>query len=344
MALLVTGGAGYIGSHACLELLRAGHDVTVVDNLSNSSPRALDRVRELAGRDLTFHKVDLRDAAAMERVFAAGGIDSVMHFAGLKAVGESVQKPLLYWDNNVNGTIVLLQAMERHGVRTLVFSSSCTVYGDPASVPIREDFPNSAVNPYGMTKLTIERMLADLYRADPRWAIALLRYFNPAGADASGRIGEDPNGVPSNLVPYITQVAIGKQQTVNVYGSDYPTKDGTGVRDYIHVTDLVQGHLSALNRLRAHPGLVAYNLGTGVGYSVLEVIRAFERITGKPIPHRIIGRRAGDVAEAWADVTLARTELGWVTSRGLDEMCADAWRWQTMNPEGYGPQPPTSNP
>jgi len=346
MAILVTGGAGYIGSHACLGLLRAGHDVIVVDNLSNSSELSLSRVRELAGRDLTFHRVDLRDAAGVERVFAAGGISAVMHFAGLKAVGESVEKPLLYWDNNVHGTLVLLQAMERHDVRTMVFSSSCTVYGDPASVPIREDFPTSAVNPYGMTKLAIEHMLADLHRANPRWDIALLRYFNPAGADASGSIGEDPNGIPSNLVPYITQVAIGKQQALSVYGGDYPTKDGTGIRDYIHVTDLVQGHLAALDKLRGHPGLVTYNLGTGVGYSVLEVVRAFERIIGRPIPHRITSRRPGDVAEAWADPTRARAELGWVAARGLEEMCGDAWRWQTMNPEGYGPnpQPPTPNP
>lgn len=335
MSILVTGGAGYIGSHACLELLRAGHDVIVVDNLSNSSEQSLARVRELAGRDLAFHRVDLRDPAGVERVFAAGKVSAVMHFAGLKAVGESVEKPLIYWDNNVHGTLVLLQAMDRHEVRTLVFSSSCTVYGDPASVPIREDFPTSAINPYGMTKLTIERMLADAHRADARWDIALLRYFNPAGADASGRIGEDPNGVPSNLVPYITQVAIGKHKALSIYGDDYPTRDGTGVRDYIHVTDLVQGHLSALEKLQSHPGLVAYNLGTGVGYTVLEVVRAFERIVGRPIPHRITGRRAGDVAEAWADPGLAKQELGWVAARGLDEMCGDAWKWQTMNPDGY---------
>jgi UDP-glucose 4-epimerase len=335
MSILVTGGAGYIGSHACLELLRAGHDVVVVDNLSNSNEESLRRVRDLAGRHLTFHRADLRDPVLMERVFATDNITSVMHFAGLKAVGESVEKPLLYWDNNVTGTIVLLQAMERHGVRTLVFSSSCTVNGDPASCPIREDFPTSAVNPYGMTKLTIERMLADLHRADSRWDIALLRYFNPVGADVSGRIGENPNGVPMNLVPYITQVAIGKHPALRIYGSDYPTRDGTGVRDYIHVTDLVLGHIFALKKLATHPGLVTYNLGTGKGYSVLEVLRAFERTTGSPIPHKIQPRRAGDVAEAWADPELARRELGWVATRGLDEMCADAWRWQTMNPDGY---------
>ena len=336
MAILVTGGAGFIGSHACLELLRAGHDVIVVDNLINSQEEALRRVQALAGRKLLFHRADIRDSAAMERVFAAGGIESVIHFAGLKAVGESVAQPLLYWDNNVTGTLVLLDAMARHGVKSVVFSSSCTVYGDPASVPIREEFPVSAVNPYGMTKLTIERILHDLHRADPAWAISVLRYFNPIGADASGRIGEAPNGIPNNLVPYITQVAIGKREMLSVYGGDYPTRDGTGVRDYIHVTDLVLGHLRALEKLRAHTGLLTVNLGTGVGYSVLEMVRAFEDVIGRPIPHRIVPRRPGDVAEAWADPARARTELGWVAERGLDQMCADAWRWQTMNPDGYG--------
>lgn len=336
MAILVTGGAGYIGSHACLELLRAGRDVVVVDNLCNSSEESLRRVRELAGRTLTFHKADLRDADALERIFAAGSIESVIHFAGLKAVGESVEKPLLYWDNNVVATVRLLEAMIRHRVKTLVFSSSCTVYGDPASVPIREDFPTSAVNPYGMSKLTIERMLSDVHRADPTWDIALLRYFNPAGADPSGRIGEDPNGTPSNLVPYITQVAVGKLKSLKIYGSDYPTRDGTGVRDYIHVTDLAQGHLAALSRLEKHPGLVTCNLGTGKGYSVLEILRAFERTIGRPIPHDLTARRPGDVAEAWADPHRAESELGWVAKRGLDEMCVDAWRWQVQNPNGYG--------
>lgn len=335
MAILVTGGAGFIGSHACLELLRAGHAVTVVDNLSNSHEEALRRVQELAGRSLVFHRADIRDAAAMERIFAAGGIESVIHFAGLKAVGESVERPLLYWDNNVTGTIVLLEAMGRHGVKSMVFSSSCTVYGDPASVPIREDFPVSAVNPYGMTKLTIERILHDVHRADPTWRIAVLRYFNPVGADPSGRIGESPSGVPMNLVPYITQVAIGKREALSIYGNDYPTRDGTGVRDYIHVTDLVLGHLKALEKLREGSGLHTVNLGTGVGYSVLEMVKAFERVIGRPIPYRVMSRRPGDVAEAWADPRLAREELGWVAERGLDQMCADAWRWQTMNPDGY---------
>lgn len=339
MSILVTGGAGYIGSHACLELLRTGADLIVVDNLSNSREEALGRVRELAGRDLRFHRADLRDADAIEAIFAAGGIEAVIHFAGLKAVGESVEKPLLYWDNNVTGSIVLLETMARHRVKTLVFSSSCTVYGVPASVPIREDFPVQAVNPYGATKLTIERILQDLHRADAGWDIALLRYFNPVGADASGRIGEDPGGIPSNLVPFITQVAVGRLPLLSIHGNDYPTRDGTGVRDYIHVTDLVLGHLRALEKLRRHPGLVTYNLGTGTGYSVLEMVHAFERAIGRPIPHRFVARRAGDVAEAWADPGLARKELGWSAARGLDQMCADAWRWQTLNPNGYGPNP-----
>jgi UDP-glucose 4-epimerase len=335
VAILVTGGAGYIGSHACLELLRAGHDVIVLDNLSNSHAEALRRVRELAGRDLVFHRTDLRDAAGVEAIFAAGGIEAVMHFAGLKAVGESVEQPLLYWDNNVAGSLVLFAAMARHGVKALVFSSSCTVYGDPATVPIREDFPLSAVNPYGMTKLTIERILQDLVRADPSWAISLLRYFNPVGADVSGRIGEDPNGIPNNLVPYITQVAVGKRAELAIYGDDYPTRDGTGVRDYIHVTDLVLGHLKALEELTRGPRLVTYNLGTGNGTSVLEMVRAFEEVSGRKIPYRITPRRPGDVAQAWADPARARERLGWSATRGLRAMCEDAWRWQTLNPGGY---------
>jgi UDP-glucose 4-epimerase len=335
MAILVTGGAGYIGSHACLELLRAGYDVSVVDNLCNSHEESLRRVRELGGKDLAFHRADLRDAAGLEQVFARGSIDAVLHFAGLKAVGESVERPLLYWDNNISGTLRLLEAMTRHGVKTLVFSSSCTVYGDPASVPIREDFPLSAVNPYGMTKLTIERILHDLYRADPTWAISILRYFNPVGADPSGRIGESPNGIPNNLVPYITQVAVGKRESLLIHGNDYPTRDGTGVRDYIHVTDLALGHLSALAELRQGPRLVTYNLGTGTGYSVLEMLRAFERVAGRPIPCRIGPRRPGDVAEAWADPGLAEQKLGWSAVLGLDRMCADSWRWQQLNPDGF---------
>ena len=335
MIILVTGGAGYIGSHATLELLRAGHDVIVVDNLSNSSAVALDRVRELAGRDLVFHQADLRDTRALDEIFAGGKIDAVMHFAALKAVGESVARPLLYWDNNITGSLTLFEAMTRHGVRAMVFSSSCTVYGDPASVPIREDFPVSAVNPYGMTKLTTERILQDLYRADPSWSISILRYFNPVGADSSGRIGEAPQGTPQNLVPYLTQVALGQRESLAIYGNDYPTRDGTGVRDYIHITDLALGHLSALVELAQGPRLVTYNLGTGNGYSVLEVLHAFEEVIGKPIPHHFSPRRAGDVAEAWADPTRAEQQLGWKATRGLSEMCADAWRWQQLNPKGY---------
>jgi UDP-glucose 4-epimerase len=335
--ILVTGGAGYIGSHACLELLRAGHDITVVDNLSNSSDESLRRVGELAGRPVTFHRLDLREGDELDRVFRSAPVDAVVHFAGLKAVGESVEQPLRYWDNNVTGTIRLLEAMVRHGVRRLVFSSSCTVYGDPPSVPIREDFPVSAVNPYGMTKLTIERMLRDLYRADGSWAISILRYFNPVGADPSGRIGEDPAGVPMNLLPYVTQVALGRLPRLTIFGNDYPTRDGTGVRDYIHVTDLALGHLAALDELRRGPGVFTYNLGTGRGYSVLEVVTTFERVTGRPVAREFAPRRPGDIAEAWADPTLARERLGWTASRGLEQMCADAWRWQQMNPSGYRP-------
>lgn len=333
--ILVTGGAGYIGSHACLELLRAGYDVVVIDNLSNSSAESLRRVAELAGRPATFHQVDLRDAAGLDRAFGSGPIEAVLHFAGLKAVGESVAQPLRYWDNNVVGTIRLIEAMLRHGCQTLVFSSSCTVYGDPPSVPIREDFPLSAVNPYGMTKLTIERMLHDFHRADPSWRISILRYFNPVGADPSGRIGEDPNGVPMNLVPYITQVLVGKLRSLTIHGRDYPTRDGTGVRDYIHVTDLALGHLAALTYLGKGPGLAIHNLGTGRGYSVVEIVAAMERATGKTVQRTFGPRRSGDVAEAWADPTRAREQLGWGATRELDEMCRDAWRWQEMNPNGY---------
>ncbi len=335
MAILITGGAGYIGSHACLELLRAGRDIVVVDNLSNSREAALRRVEELAGRSIPFHRVDIRDRAGLDRVFGSTPVESVIHFAGLKAVGESVGQPLRYYDNNINGTIVLLEAMKQFGVKTLVFSSSATVYGDPAGVPITEDFPLSAINPYGRSKLFIEDMLRDLVRAEPDWQIALLRYFNPTGADLSGRIGEDPNGIPNNLVPYIAQVAVGKLPQVSVHGTDYPTPDGTGIRDYIHVTDLVFGHLRALDKLATKPGLVTYNLGTGRGHSVLEMIAAFGRAAGKPINHRLAPRRPGDAAEAWADPTRAKVELGWEAGLGLDRMCEDVWRWQSKNPNGY---------
>ncbi len=335
MAILITGGAGYIGSHAALELLRRGFDVVVVDNLSNSHEAAIDRVAELAARPVPFHRVDIRDRAALDQVFRTAPIDAVMHFAGLKAVGESVGQPLRYYDNNISGTIVLLEVMKQHGVRTLVFSSSATVYGDPASVPITEDFPLSAVNPYGRSKLFIEEMLRDLCRAEPEWRVALLRYFNPSGADPSGRIGEDPNGIPNNLVPFIAQVAVGRLPEVAVFGTDYPTRDGTGVRDYIHVVDLVVGHINALEKLAAGPGLVSYNLGTGRGYSVLEMIEAFGRAAGKTIKYRLAPRRPGDAAECWSDASRAERELGWRATRGLDDMCRDVWRWQSNNPNGY---------
>jgi len=335
MAILVTGGTGYIGSHTVLELIRAGQDVVVVDNLSNSSETALRRVEELAGRPIPFHRVDIRDRAGLDRVFAAGPIESVIHFAGLKAVGESVAQPLRYYDNNINGTLVLLEAMRAAAVRTLVFSSSATVYGDPVSVPITEEFPLSAVNPYGRSKLFIEEMLRDLHRAEPEWQIALLRYFNPSGADPSGRIGEDPNGIPNNLVPYIAQVAVGRLAELAVFGGDYPTRDGTGVRDYIHVVDLALGHLKALEKLAARPGIVTYNLGTGRGYSVLEMVEAFGRAAGRPIPYRIVARRPGDAAECWADPSLAERELQWAAVRTLDDMCQDVWRWQSGNPNGF---------
>jgi UDP-glucose 4-epimerase len=335
MKVLVTGGAGYIGSHTCLELLQAGHEVVVVDNLSNSKEESLRRVQELAGASLAFHRVDLLDAEALDAVFAGARIDAVIHFAGLKAVGESVRIPLRYYHNNITGTLNLCEVMAAHGVKNLVFSSSATVYGDPHSVPITEDFPLSATNPYGRSKLMIEEILRDLHASDPAWNIALLRYFNPVGAHPSGRIGEDPNGIPNNLLPYIAQVSVGKLPVLRVFGSDYPTPDGTGVRDYIHVVDLALGHLKALDRLTANPGVVTYNLGTGCGYSVLEMIAAFENASGRQIPYEIAARRPGDVAESYADPTKAQAELGWRASRGIEEMCADTWRWQSANPLGY---------
>lgn len=335
MAILITGGAGYIGSHTTLELLRAGFEPVVVDNLSNSHPAAVDRVAKLAGKSFPFYQTDIRDAAGLARVFEAHPIDSVIHFAGLKAVGESVAQPLRYYDNNITGTIVLLGAMRQAGVKTLVFSSSATVYGDPASVPITEEFPLSAVNPYGRSKLFIEDMLRDLFRAEPDWQIALLRYFNPSGADPSGEIGEDPNGIPNNLVPYIAQVAVGRLDELQVFGSDYPTRDGTGVRDYIHVVDLAHGHIKALEKLATKPGIVTYNLGTGRGYSVLEMVEAFGKAAGKPVKYRLAPRRPGDAAECWADPSLASRELGWTAARDLHDMCRDVWAWQSRNPGGY---------
>ncbi len=335
MRLLVTGGAGYIGSHTCVELLQAGHEVIVVDNLINSKKESLRRVQEIAGKTLTFHKVDLLDKEALDAVFKNEGIDAVIHFAGLKAVGESVNFPLRYYQNNLTGTMTLCEVMGKHGVKDIVFSSSATVYGNPHKVPITEDFPLSTTNPYGRTKLMIEEILRDLNVSDTEWNVALLRYFNPIGAHPSGRIGEDPNDIPNNLVPYIAQVAVGKLPELQVFGGDYPTRDGTGVRDYIHVIDLATGHLRALDKLLTNPGVVTYNLGTGRGYSVLEVIAAFEKACGKKIPYTIVERRPGDVAECFADPSKARLELNWVTQRDLDEMCADVWRWQSSNPEGY---------
>lgn len=331
--ILVTGGAGYIGSHACLVLLEAGYEVVVVDNLCNSSQQSLQRVRELAGRDFWFHKIDLLDVAALTKIIDAYNFDAVLHFAGLKSVAESVEIPLNYYSNNITGTLVLLDTMQRHGVRNLVFSSSATVYGDPASVPITEDFPLSATNPYGNTKLMIEEICRDLAASDPDWNISLLRYFNPIGAHESGRIGEDPRGIPNNLMPYIMQVAVGRRPHLEVFGDDYDTRDGTGVRDYIHVMDLVEGHVAALSKLR--PGCHAINLGTGRGYSVLEALAAAERAVGASIPYQIVERRPGDIAECYADAALAEKQLGWRASRDLDAMCADHWRWQRDNPDGY---------
>ena len=334
--VLVTGGAGYIGSHTVLLLLEAGHRVLVLDNLSNSSREALRRVEKITGARLTFVEGDIRDSAGLDLLFQTHDIGSVIRFAGLKAVGESVANPLAYYDCNVVGTLRLLEAMERANVRTLVFSSSATVYGDPASVPIQEDFPLSATNPYGATKLHIENMLRDLHRADPRWNLALLRYFNPAGAHPSGQIGEDPGGPPNNLMPYIAQVAVGKLERLNVFGGDYPTEDGTGVRDYIHVMDLAQGHLAALQTLDRQDGtLITTNLGTGRGYSVLEMIQAFARASGRDIPYQIVDRRPGDVATCYADPGHAQQVLGWRAEHGIEAMCEDHWRWQSGNPDGY---------
>jgi len=335
MMVLVTGGAGYIGSHTCVELLAAGHEVVVVDNLGNSKEESLRRVAELSGRAPVFERVDLRDQAGLQRVFRDHDFDAVIHFAGLKAVGESTEIPLAYYDNNIGGTLTLCRVMAEAGVKNIVFSSSATVYGDPASVPIREHFPTSATNPYGRSKLFIEEILRDLYHSDKAWNIALLRYFNPVGAHPSGRIGEDPNGIPNNLMPYISQVAIGRLPRLRVFGDDYDTPDGTGVRDYIHVVDLARGHLRALERLTAAPGVVTYNLGTGRGYSVLEMVRAFEEASARPIPYEIVGRRPGDIATCYADPSLAREELGWTAELGIDAMVADAWRWQLGNPKGY---------
>ncbi len=333
--ILVTGGAGYIGSHTCLELLNADYQVIVVDNLSNSRLTSLERVQELTQNMLTFIQADLRDKHSLEQVFAEYPIDAVIHFAGLKAVGESVDIPIDYYQNNIGGTINLLEVMNHAAVKNIVFSSSATVYGDPASLPITEDFPLSATNPYGRSKLMVEEMLDDICVSDSSWNAVLLRYFNPVGAHKSGGIGEDPCDTPNNLMPYISQVAVGKLAQLSVFGGDYATKDGTGVRDYIHVVDLALGHIKALEKLAADPGLVTYNLGTGQGYSVIEMVRAFSQASGCPVPYQIVGRRMGDIAACYADPGLAERELGWKAELGLQQMCEDTWRWQSGNPEGY---------
>ncbi len=335
MKVLVTGGAGYIGSHTVLELLNAGHEVCVVDNLSNSSEESLRRVAELTGRAADFRHADISDKASLTEVVEGAGFDSVIHFAALKAVGESVSQPLRYYQNNITGTLVLCEVMQEQGVKNIVFSSSATVYGDPHTVPITEDFPLQATNPYGRTKLMIEYILTDLHIADPAFNVALLRYFNPIGAHESGRIGEDPAGIPNNLLPFVAQVAVGRREKVSVFGDDYATPDGTGVRDYIHVVDLAVGHLRALEKLSTDPGIVTCNLGTGCGYSVVEIIKAFETASGKTVPYEIVDRRPGDIAACYADPAFALSELGWKAERGIDDMCRDAWRWQSQNPEGY---------
>ena len=326
--ILVTGGAGYIGSHTCVELLNAGYEVVVVDNLCNSKADTLDRVQEITAKPLVFIEADLRDSHALDNIFLEYSLDAVIHFAGLKAVGESVEFPLSYYDNNVSGSINLLRAMDSHGVRDIVFSSSATVYGDPASLPIKEDFPLSPSNPYGRSKLIIEEILQDLNKSDQKWKCAILRYFNPVGAHKSGKIGEDPNGIPNNLMPYISQVAAGKLEKLSIFGNDYPTKDGTGVRDYIHVVDLAIAHIKALEKLSESSKVLIYNLGTGQGYSVLEMVEAFEKASGKRVPYQIVPRRPGDIATCYADSSLAYKELGWTAERKLQEMCEDTWRWQ----------------
>lgn len=333
--ILVTGGAGYIGSHTVVELLQAGYQVHVADNFSNSHPVCLERIGQITGKSFGFSEIDLKDLTGLKDLFSSHRFDAVIHFAAFKAVGESVAHPLMYFRNNLTGTLNLLVCMKEVGIKNLVFSSSATVYGDPATVPITEDFPLSVTNPYGRTKLMTEDILRDLYTSDSEWNIGLLRYFNPVGAHPSGLIGEDPAGIPNNLMPYVTQVAIGRRSDLQVFGGDYPTRDGTGIRDYIHVVDLAVGHVKMVEKLTSAPGLVTYNLGTGSGYSVLEVIRAFEKASGKPVPYRIVARRPGDVPACYANVDKAATELGWKSTRTLEDMCADSWRWQEMNPTGY---------
>jgi len=337
LKVLVTGGAGYIGSHTVLEMLEAGHDVTVMDNMYNATKEALLRVERLTGKSVCLKEIDLLDEPGMTALFTSTRYDAVIHFAGLKAVGESVAKPLFYYENNIAGTVNLLKAMIKGECKNIVFSSSATVYGDPASVPVKEDFPISATNPYGRTKLFIEEILRDVYKSDASWNICLLRYFNPVGAHKSGNIGEDPKGIPNNLMPYIQQVAVGRREALSVFGSDYPTPDGTGVRDYIHVVDLAKGHLAALAKLESNPGCVTYNLGTGVGYSVLDMVKAFSKACGKDLPYTLADRRAGDVAEVYGDPSKAFEELGWKAELSLEDMCADSWRWISQNPQGFEP-------
>ena len=334
MAILVTGGAGYIGSHTCVELLENGYDIVVVDNFINSKPEALNRIRQITDKDFRFYEADILDKTAMDQIFAENSIDAVIHFAGLKAVGESVAQPMRYYHNNITGTLILCQAMQNAGVKKIVFSSSATVYGDPESVPIRETFPLHTTNPYGSTKLMIEDILRDLYVADNEWSIAILRYFNPIGAHKSGLIGEDPNGIPNNLMPYIAQVAAGKLEVLSVFGNDYDTKDGTGVRDYIHVVDLAQGHIKAVEKVLTDTGVDAYNLGTGTGYSVLEMVNTFERVNGVKVNHKIAPRRPGDIAECYADPQKSKELLGWQAKFGIEEMCRDSWNFVKQNPNG----------
>ena len=336
MKILVTGGAGYIGSHTCVELLNEGYEVVIVDNLDNSNAKAVDRIGQITGKKVTFYEKDIRDKEAMNDIFGREKPECVIHFAGLKAVGESVQKPLEYYENNINGTLVMLDAMRKNGCKNIIFSSSATVYGDPAFIPITEECPKgSPTNPYGWTKSMLEQILTDLHTSDPEWNVILLRYFNPIGAHKSGLIGEDPKGIPNNLLPYVAQVAVGKLKCLGVFGDDYDTPDGTGVRDYIHVVDLATGHVKAIDKIKENPGVKIYNLGTGNGYSVLQVVKAFSKACGHDVPYEIKPRRAGDIATCYADPSLAKKELGWEAKYGIDEMCEDSWRWQSMNPNGY---------
>ncbi len=336
MAILVTGGAGFIGSHTCVELLEAGYEVVVVDNLYNASRKSMDRIEQITGKKPTFYEADILDREALNKIFEKEQIDSVIHFAGLKAVGESVAKPIEYYYNNIAGTLVLCDVMRKHNVKNIVFSSSATVYGDPAFIPITEECPKGKItNPYGQTKGMLEQVLEDIHVSDPEWNVILLRYFNPIGAHKSGLIGEDPKGIPNNLVPYVAQVAIGKLECLGVFGDDYDTPDGTGVRDYIHVVDLAKGHVAAIKKLEEKKGVLIYNLGTGKGYSVLDVVHAFEKACGKKIPYAVKPRRPGDIATCYADPAKAKAELGWEAENGIEEMCADSWKWQSMNPNGY---------